>query len=184
MNFLPYLSNQKNRCLNQNIRFTQCILKGLGFITDEETGPTFVSDKTDTENWTWARVLASVGAILTIIFALLFLRENGLTPLNWVYAGFVFLPLSFGAMCLWFSLKGHLSYARAHMTYTLLGGIIWGAMAFLGGFIGPLIFAPEANQGPLLGIFITGPIGFVIGLGIGIIYGFIRLRKQRQRYKS
>ena len=40
----------------------------------------------------------------------------------------------------------------------LLGGI-----GFAGGFFGPIVFAPEANQGPLLGIFITGPIGFALG---------------------
>jgi hypothetical protein len=31
-----------------------------------------------------------------------------------------------------------------------------------------MVFKPEANQGPLLGIFITGPLGFVVGLGYGI----------------
>jgi len=45
-----------------------------------------------------------------------------------------------------------------------------GAIGFAAGFFGPIIFAPEANQGPLLGIFITGPIGFLIGL----IYGILR----------
>jgi hypothetical protein len=33
----------------------------------------------------------------------------------------------------------------------------------VGGFLGPMILAPEANQGPLLGIFITGPLGLVVG---------------------
>lgn len=35
----------------------------------------------------------------------------------------------------------------------------WGVILGLIGFVGPLIFTPDANQGPLLGIFITGPIG-------------------------
>jgi uncharacterized membrane protein YeaQ/YmgE (transglycosylase-associated protein family) len=39
-----------------------------------------------------------------------------------------------------------------------------GLCGFLAGFIGPLILVPEANQGPLLGIFITGPIGFLAGI--------------------
>jgi len=37
-------------------------------------------------------------------------------------------------------------------------------ICFLVGFVGPMIVAPNANQGPLLGIFITGPAGLVIGL--------------------
>jgi len=45
----------------------------------------------------------------------------------------------------------------------LLGGI-----GFVAGFVGPMIFMPSANQGPLLGIFITGPGGFVLGLAYGV----------------
>lgn len=41
-----------------------------------------------------------------------------------------------------------------------------GTVGFLAGFIGPMILAPDSNQGPMLGIFITGPGGFVLGLGL------------------
>jgi hypothetical protein len=37
-----------------------------------------------------------------------------------------------------------------------------------------LIWAPDANQGPLLGIFITGPLGFVAGCIGGGIYGLMK----------
>ena len=46
--------------------------------------------------------------------------------------------------------------------------VILGTIAFAAGFFGPMIWAPDANQGPLLGIFITGPLGFVVGLGWGV----------------
>jgi hypothetical protein len=46
------------------------------------------------------------------------------------------------------------------------GAISFGGICFCLGFFGPMIFAPQANQGPMLGVFITGPIGFVLG-GIG-----------------
>ncbi|MCZ8544762.1 hypothetical protein OOJ09_11255 [Mesorhizobium qingshengii] len=55
-------------------------------------------------------------------------------------------------------------------------GVILGVVGFVGGFVGPLIFTPEANQGPLLGIFITGPLGFVLGLVVGLI---LSLRPRR-----
>lgn len=42
-----------------------------------------------------------------------------------------------------------------------------GVICFSAGFFGPIILAPGANQGPLLGIFITGPLGFLFGLLIG-----------------
>lgn len=48
--------------------------------------------------------------------------------------------------------------------------LIVGGIAFLGGFIGPIIFTPEANQGPLFGIFFTGPIGAVFGGILGLAY--------------
>jgi len=53
---------------------------------------------------------------------------------------------------------------------TLLGAILFGCIGFAGGFLGPMIFTPGANQGPLLGIFITGPAGFVLGGIVGFIY--------------
>lgn len=52
------------------------------------------------------------------------------------------------------------------VTSIVLGAIVVGAIGFCGGFFGPMILTPEANQGPLLGLFITGPLGFLVG-GIG-----------------
>jgi hypothetical protein len=47
-------------------------------------------------------------------------------------------------------------------------GLKWlvfiGGFGFCAGFFGPIIFVPGANQGPLLGIFITGPLGILVGL--------------------
>ena len=36
--------------------------------------------------------------------------------------------------------------------------------AFSAGFFGPMLLAPGANQGPMLGLFITGPLGVVAGI--------------------
>jgi hypothetical protein len=51
-----------------------------------------------------------------------------------------------------------------------LGAVVLGGAGFILGFFGPLILTPGANQGPLLGIFITGPIGFLGGLGLGVAF--------------
>ena len=59
----------------------------------------------------------------------------------------------------------------------LLGGAMLGGLGFLGGFFGPLVFAPEANQGPLLGIFITGPLGVILGAVGGALVGWYRNRR-------
>ena len=49
-----------------------------------------------------------------------------------------------------------------------------GAIGFSGGFFGPMIFTPDANQGPLLGLFITGPLGCAAGALGGLIIGLWR----------
>ena len=47
-----------------------------------------------------------------------------------------------------------------------IGALLVGSVGFLAGFIGPMILGGGA-QGPLLGIFLTGPIGIVVGLATG-----------------
>src|SRR5258705_751072 len=81
----------------------------------------------------------------------------------------------------WFTWKKTASVAASNSSgmfaSVALGAIIVGAAGFVVGFVGPIIFAPDANQGPLLGIFITGPLGFLIG-GIG---GFVHWRRRSKQ---
>jgi hypothetical protein len=53
---------------------------------------------------------------------------------------------------------------RRILTWTLLIG----GVSFSIGFFGPMVVDPSTNQGPLLGILITGPLGLMAGLAIGI----------------
>lgn len=55
-----------------------------------------------------------------------------------------------------------------------LGGCLLGAVGFVAGFAGPLYFH-SGDQGPLLGIFFTGPASFVLGLAVGAIVTYARL---------
>lgn len=57
-----------------------------------------------------------------------------------------------------------------------VGAVVTGGLGFCAGFFGPLLFTPGANQGPLLGIFITGPLGLVVGGVAGGIYWLVRAR--------
>jgi len=58
------------------------------------------------------------------------------------------------------------------------GAIVLGGVGFSAGFFGPIIFTPGANQGPLLGIFITGPLGFLLGGVGGFFYWLITMRNK------
>ncbi len=60
------------------------------------------------------------------------------------------------------------------LTMTFGGAMIVGTAGFLFGFFGPMIWAPDANQGPLLGLLYTGPLGFLLGGVAGLIYGLGR----------
>jgi hypothetical protein len=55
------------------------------------------------------------------------------------------------------------------VTTAVVGGI-----SFLAGFVGPIVLRPDAPQGPLLGIFFTGPLGALAGAALGIVIGLIR----------
>lgn len=50
-----------------------------------------------------------------------------------------------------------------------------GVVGGLAGFLGPMFLNPEANQGPLLGLAITGPGGALVGLVLGYLFRFLPL---------
>lgn len=51
----------------------------------------------------------------------------------------------------------------------LTGALVTGGIGFALGFFGPMILSPSSNQGPLLGILITGPAGLLLGAVIGAV---------------
>lgn len=56
------------------------------------------------------------------------------------------------------------------VTSAILGSLLTGAACFIAGFVGPMLFMPGNNMGPMLGIFYTGPAGLVLGIIAGIYY--------------
>jgi hypothetical protein len=51
------------------------------------------------------------------------------------------------------------------------GGLLMGVTGFVIGFFGPIEFQPWANQGPMLGLFVTGPGGVLLGVILGVVLG-------------
>jgi hypothetical protein len=49
-----------------------------------------------------------------------------------------------------------------------------GAIGFTIGFVGPLLLRPDSPQGPLLGFFVTGPWGAIVGALLGLLIGVAR----------
>jgi hypothetical protein len=61
------------------------------------------------------------------------------------------------------------------------GALIGGAVGFFGGYFGPMLFSPDSNQGPLIGLFITGPLGVPLGAIVGL---FVWYRSTKPRRKA
>jgi hypothetical protein len=57
-----------------------------------------------------------------------------------------------------------------------MGAALVGAAGFAAGFFGPIALNPDANQGPLVGILITGPGGALLGALLGGVASARRLR--------
>jgi hypothetical protein len=70
------------------------------------------------------------------------------------------------------------SASRGLARSIFMGAGIVGAIGFAIGFFGPIIVSPGANQGPLLGIFVTGPLGILAGAAGGAIYWRLHHGKQ------
>jgi hypothetical protein len=118
---------------------------------------------------------------------LVFMVFFGTYALSWVV--FLFLPLGDSAV-MGNILALSIALAVACVVWSRAGGApqsvigtagygaaILGALGFAAGFFGPMLLAPEANQGPLLGIFYTGPAGALLGALIGFVYGLMRTQR-------
>jgi hypothetical protein len=58
--------------------------------------------------------------------------------------------------------------------------LVLGGAGFAAGFFGPMILNPGANQGPMDGIFISGPGGALLGLALGVVFRFVPVGAARQ----
>jgi hypothetical protein len=122
------------------------------------------------------RVLASLFAFLLIDVAanmvLAMIPGLGVVPL---VPPLIALALG-GAAALWVweRTAPRTGADAALVESTLRGAALVGGIGFAAGFFGPILLAPEANQGPLLGIFITGPIGVLLGAVGGYVRGVRR----------
>ena len=93
---------------------------------------------------------------------------------DWVrFVGSAVCSLAVG----WYVWRSLASGAAGLASSVLLGAVVVGGVSFVAGFFGPIIFAPEANQGPLLGLFITGPLGAVAGAVGGGVFWLARGRR-------
>src|SRR6266567_6671745 len=123
------------------------------------------------------RIIALI-LVVPLTYYFIFWLPCSLLPLGeqrWI-ANVISLTCAAGAG--WFVWVKTASVSDSAISTTILGAVIFGGIGFTGGFFGPIIFTPGANQGPLLGIFITGPAGFVLGGIAGFVYWIMKGREK------
>lgn len=118
---------------------------------------------------TLALAAAFFALLLVVVFIPLFTDITELTA-TWISIPVVILAG-------WYTWKSQGGDRIGVVAAIFTGAIFIGGISFAIGFFGPMVLAPGANQGPLLGIFFTGPIGLVIGAIVGFIYWLSEKRK-------
>ena len=117
------------------------------------------------------RVIAGILALLAVPYALSSLlamfRGGEFDPMPAILAACTIVWI---ALLGWFALRGNQPASRARMKFVVRVGFVTGVIGFAIGFFGPLIWTPDSNQGPLLGIFVTGPAGWILGVALAWLW--------------
>ena len=129
-------------------------------------------------NWVLARVIAGVGALVFAAAALWVVGNNGAAVMDWTGAIRVLAPTAAAVWCGWFALFGHHPLSRGRLGYALTGGLVLGILGLVAGVLGSMIQDSKSTQGLLIGIFVTGPTGFVVGMAAGAVFALIAVRPE------
>lgn len=87
------------------------------------------------------------------------------------------MPVLVGLAAAAVILAGTSRLQHGFLSSVVLGAVALGSIGFVGGFFGPMILDPGANQGPLLGLLMTGPGGILLGGLLGALWWGVRRRR-------
>src|SRR5579859_2106430 len=122
----------------------------------------------------WLLSNAVVGAFAGFILGFLVslnLGYLGIAVSGWPVVGFGLAGAVIGsAVGAALGSSGRLKLVAVWSVGTMVGV---GMISFLVGFAGPILLHPELPQGPMLGIFCTGPLGALAGAILGAFIGLV-----------
>ena len=109
---------------------------------------------------------AAAGGALAYGALWLALRNLGQSGIkDWIFwVPITLLLATISALCWWYSFRAHYPASRKAIGASWTAGWMVGGVGGALGFVGPLLIWPEGNLGPLLGILVIGPLGFVLGV--------------------
>jgi hypothetical protein len=120
-----------------------------------------------------ARCIVALLVFLAVFFFSFFFVSAKIAPAEtiWLPHWAALLAASISAFWVWRTMR---VASGGILTTILHWAAIAGAVGFCGGFFGPMILNPQGSQGPLLGILVTGPLGFIGGGIAGLMYALFR----------
>jgi hypothetical protein len=81
-----------------------------------------------------------------------------------------FLPLLLILLIVVLAVRIYKRKSHSVFEYVIAGGLFFGFVGLFAGMLTSVIIAPKNNLLPIIGIFYTGPAGFLIGLFAGWYY--------------
>jgi ABC-type Co2+ transport system permease subunit len=132
--------------------------------------------------WTWQRIaVAVIGAIfgLQLVVGIVRQFQSGFHPLDIV---FFIVPAAISAGCVLYLFPMRRANGHRVLLSAGVGGAVLGLVGLIGGFVGPILFMPDANQGPLIGILVTGPLGLLLGAVGGALVGALAKTKPAKHH--
>jgi len=120
-------------------------------------------------------VLPVAGALAGFVvgfMASINLAYLGIDVTGWPLVGFGVLGAACGSE-VGYLFNSPAARPRSAARWCVATAVVLGGIAFLAGFVGPILLRPDLPQGPMLGIFCTGPLGTLAGAIVGALIGFV-----------
>lgn len=129
-----------------------------------------ISNNNQWKRFAMIQVLRPVIVLLMFLIVLFFIRT--VLSITTEYPGWVNTTFSLACAALagWYTWK-LVSGERVSVSVSVISGaLMLGGLCFIVGFLGPMAFAKDTSQGPLIGIFIAAPLGVIMGAIGGYVY--------------
>ena len=121
-----------------------------------------------------SRIISGLAGLPAIVLTVFFSRGIVNQGVNLLTLAWAACPGMAAGLLIWFALRGDSEHEVKMIQSGWKWGVIVGVVGFILGFIivpvvASFITGRDQPQGPLLGIFVTGPLGFPIGVVIGVL---------------
>ncbi|MEK6736698.1 MAG: multidrug ABC transporter permease [Pseudomonadota bacterium] len=116
------------------------------------------------------QVLKPVVSLLMFLVVLFFIRTMLSITTGYPSWQSTSFSLACAALAGWYAWKLVSGEKISVGASVISGALMLGSLCFIIGFLGPMAFVNDTSQGPLVGVFIAGPLGVILGAIGGYVY--------------